>query len=131
MSIAAYRRRKEAAEAPRELECRAFSTVIGKLSEAKKHGGHALIDACYLNSQLWTTLAIDLSLESNALPADLKARLISISIWVQRYTPGAMRGTASLDPLIAVNRNILEGLRAAPPSTDGKQEVTIGQLSAV
>lgn len=131
MSIAAYRRRKEAAETPRELECRAFSTVIGKLIDGKKNGGRALIDACYLNSQLWTTLMVDLSLADNALPADLKARLISISIWVQRYTPEAMRGTVSPDPLIAVNRNMLEGLSAAPPSAGGKQEVTIGQLGAV
>jgi flagellar biosynthesis activator protein FlaF len=131
MSISAYRRQKEAAETPRELECRAFSIVIGKLVEGKKTGGRALIDACYLNNQLWTALTVDLSLAANALPLDLKARLISLSLWVQRYTPQAMGGTAPLDPLIAVNRNILEGLSAKPPGASAQPTVSIGQLDAV
>ena len=115
MSITAYRRQKESAETPRELECRAFAVVIGKLTEAKRSGGPALIEACYLNNQLWTALTVDLSLADNPLPEELKARLISLAIWVQRYTPQAMQGSVSPDPLISVNRNILEGLTIMPP----------------
>src|SRR5258708_8747366 len=114
MSISAYRRRQEFAEKPRELERRAFSIVIGKLVGAKEQGGPSLIDACYLNYQLWSTLQADLALPDNALPVDLKARLLSLSLWVQRYTPEVMRGTASADPLITVNKNILEGLTTNP-----------------
>jgi flagellar protein FlaF len=131
MSISAYRRQKEAAETPRELECRAFSVVIGKLTDAKTSGGQALVDACYLNNQLWTALTVDLSLANNPLPEDLKARLISLAIWVQRYTPQAMAGSASLDPLIAVNRNILDGLRAQSASQSTKVPETVGELGAV
>ncbi len=132
MSISAYRRQKEAAETPRELECRAFSTVIGKLIEGQKTGGKALIEACYLNNQLWTALTVDLSLADNPLPADLKARLISLALWVQRYTPRAMGGTAPVDPLIAVNRNILDGLSTKPSGAGTQQPaVSIGQLGAV
>jgi flagellar protein FlaF len=115
MSIAAYRKRQEAAESPRELERRAFRTVIGKLTEGKEKGGRALIEACFLNSQLWSALTIDLALPDNGLPKELKARLISIALWVQRYTPQAMQGSVSPDPLISVNRNILEGLTIMPP----------------
>jgi flagellar biosynthesis activator protein FlaF len=119
MSIAAYRRRQEAAESPRELERRAFRTVIGKLTEGKEKGGRVLIEACFLNSQLWSALAVDLALPDNGLPNDLKARLISIALWVQRYTPQAMQGSAPPDPLISVNRNILDGLSIMPaPSPD-------------
>jgi flagellar protein FlaF len=114
MSISAYRRSKEAAEMPRELERRAFTTTIGKLIEGKAKGGRHLIDACFLNQQLWTALLVDLALPQNELPVDLKARLISIGIWVQRYTPAVMRGQAPIDPLISVNRNILEGLSTQP-----------------
>jgi flagellar protein FlaF len=114
MSIAAYRQRQEAAEQPRELERRAFSVVIGKLVEAKEQGGRPLVDACFLNHQLWSALLADLALPQNALPDDLKARLISLALWVQHYTPGVMRGTASPDPLISVNRNILDGLSTGP-----------------
>jgi flagellar protein FlaF len=131
MSISAYRRQKEAAETPRELECRAFSVVIGKLTEAKKSGGQALVEACYLNNQLWTALTVDLSLADNPLPEDLKARLISLAIWVQRYTPQAMAGTASVDALIAVNRNILDGLRAKPENAPTGPKVAISELGTV
>jgi flagellar biosynthesis activator protein FlaF len=131
MSISAYRRQKEAAETPRELECRAFSVVIGKLTEAKTVGGQALIDACYLNNQLWTALTVDLSLADNPLPEDLKARLISLAIWVQRYTPQAMAGTASVDALIAVNRNILDGLRAKPDNAPAGTKVALSELGTV
>jgi flagellar protein FlaF len=117
MSIAAYRRRQEAAESPRELERRAFRTVIGKLTEGKERGGRVLIEACFLNNQLWSALAVDLALPDNALPNELKARLISIALWVQRYTPQAMQGSAPPDPLISVNRNILEGLTMGPPQS--------------
>jgi flagellar protein FlaF len=130
MSISAYRRQKESAETPRELESRAFAIVIGKLTDAKTTGGRALVDACFLNTQLWTALTVDLSLADNPLPDDLKARLISIAIWVQRYTPQAMAG-ASLDPLISVNRNILDGLSTKPPSASGAPVEAIGQLGAV
>src|SRR5471032_2909654 len=115
MSIAAYRQRQEAAESPRELERRAFRTVIGKLTEAKEKGGRTVIEACFLNNQLWSALAIDLALPDNGLSTELKAQLISIALWVQRYTPVAMQGSVSLDPLISVNRNILDGLMVVPP----------------
>lgn len=131
MSIAAYRRRKEAAETPRELERRAFTTTIGKLMEGKEQGGRALIEACYLNSQLWTALAVDLALPENGLSDDLKARLISISLWVQRYTPQVMSGRASPDPLISVNRSILEGLSTTPSSASTTNEAAIAQLGVV
>ncbi|HEX3497789.1 MAG TPA: flagellar biosynthesis regulator FlaF [Stellaceae bacterium] len=130
MSISAYRRQKEAAETPRELECRAFSVVIGKLTDAKRTGGQAVIDACYLNNQLWTALTVDLSLADNPLPEELKARLISLAIWVQRYTPQAMGG-APLDPLIQVNRNILDGLRAQPTGPSARISESVSQLGAV
>ena len=130
MSISAYRRRQEMAEKPRELERRAFSIVTGKLVGAKDKGGPPLIDACYLNYQLWSTLQADLALPANALPVELKARLLSLSIWVQRYTHDVMRGAASADPLINVNKNILDGLSMTPG--DGPAAApTIAQLGAV
>src|SRR5919198_2481281 len=109
MSIARYQRTQEITETPREMERRAFAIVTGKLIDAKSTHGTTLIEACYLNQRLWSTLAADLALPSNALPEELRARLLSLSIWVHRYTPRAMSGEASLDPLINVNRNIIEG----------------------
>jgi flagellar biosynthesis activator protein FlaF len=131
MSISAYRRRKEAEEMPREMERRAFMTTIGKLLEGREKGGRPLIDACYLNQQLWTALMLDLALPQNGLPDDLKARLISIAIWVQRYTPTVLSGGASVDPLISVNRNILEGLSMQSPAPPTQDDARTPQLNAV
>jgi flagellar protein FlaF len=114
MSIARYRRIQETIESPREMEQRCFSIVTGKLIDAKEQGGPPLIEACYLNQRLWSTLAADLALPSNGLPDELKARLISLSIWVNRYTPRVMAGDATPDALISVNRNIIEGLGTKP-----------------
>ncbi len=130
MSIAAYRRQKEAAETPRELERRAFLTVIGKLTEGKEKGGRVLVEACFLNSRLWETLLVDLALPENALPDTLKARLISIGIWVLRYTPGVMAGRSAIDPLISVNRSIAEGLSTTPAGDARSPETAIAALGA-
>lgn len=131
MSIAAYRRRKEAAETPRELERRALTTVIGKLIEGKRQGGRALLEACHLNSKLWAALVVDLALPENALPDDLKARLISIGLWVQRYTLQAMSG-ADIDPLIDVNRSIAEGLATSPAAAPtAMAPASLAQLGTV
>ena len=99
---------------PRELEQRAFTIVIGRLMEGKEKGGATLIEACHLNQQLWTTLLTDLALPQNTLPDQLKAQLISLGIWVHKYSPQVMGGKAAVDPLISLNRSILEGLSATP-----------------
>jgi len=130
MSIAAYRRQREAAETPRELERRAFMTVIGRLTDAKEKRGQALVEACHLNTQLWTTLLVDLCIPENGLPQDLKARLISIGIWVLRYTPDVMAGKVPVEPLISVNRSIAEGLSTVPAADRSSPEATIAALGA-
>jgi flagellar protein FlaF len=64
---------------------------------------------------LWTIFQTDLALPENALPDSLKAQLISLSMWVQRYTAKVLFENASIDPLVSVNRSIMEGL--APAAT--------------
>jgi flagellar protein FlaF len=126
MSVDVYRRQQEITETPREAERRALSMVIGKLLEAKDQGGSALAEACYLNERLWNVFRADLSMPENGLPAPLKAQLLSLALWVQRYTSQVIRGEAELDPLIAVNRNIYEGLmppaRSAPATASATSE---------
>jgi flagellar protein FlaF len=57
-------------------------------------------------------LVRDLSAEGNLLPDDLKQNLIDLGFWAMRYGSLAVSQTLSLEPLIAVNRNIMDGLRA-------------------
>jgi len=117
MSISAYRRQREAAEMPRELERRAFTTTIGKWLEAKEKGGKQLIDACYLNQQLWTALLDRPRLAAERIAGGLKARLISIGIWVHRYTLRVMNGSEAGRPADLGQPQHSRRLSALSPAT--------------
>jgi flagellar protein FlaF len=107
------------AEDRHDLEMRAFSIVIGKLLEASEKGGRHRIEAALMCNELWTSLMTNLALPVNDLQDEIKAGLISLGLWVQRYSSEAMQDTTSLDPLIDVNKRILEGLGG---NSDGKHK---------
>jgi flagellar biosynthesis activator protein FlaF len=101
-----------AAEHPRQTEHRLFAEITRGLMSAGGAGANsaALHDALDRNRSLWTALRKDLESEANWLAADLKAKLIALSHWVDRHTEWVLRGEAEVGPLIAVNRTIMEGL---------------------
>jgi flagellar protein FlaF len=115
MSLSRYQQAQEAFESPRAAEHRMLARVTGMLRAAASSGGRDLVEACYYNRKLWSIFQADLASPENGLPDELKARLISISIWVQKYTGEAMAG-APLEPLINVNRAIMEGLMPTAPA---------------
>jgi flagellar biosynthesis activator protein FlaF len=104
-----------ATERPREIELRVFEQITAALEEAEHPGAHftSRIAAMHRNRELWMTLTCDLADEDNALPATLRARLISLGIWVVGETQRLMRDAASLADLIEVNRSIMRGLAMA------------------
>jgi flagellar protein FlaF len=61
---------------------------------------------------MWSTLAIDCMGTANQLPKELRAQIVSLSIWVTKYSSEVMQKGAALDPLIDVNRTIMQGLRS-------------------
>jgi flagellar protein FlaF len=115
MSVRSYQQAQDHFDDPRQIEHRMLTRVTGMLIEASKRGGRPVVDACYYNRKLWTIFQTDLAHPDNKLPDAAKASLISISLWVQRYTGHALNG-ASLEPLIDVNRSIMEGLKPVLPS---------------
>jgi flagellar protein FlaF len=50
--------------------------------------------------------------DRNALTADLRAKIVSLSLWVSKYSRRVTREKAPLDPLIEINRTIMQGLQA-------------------
>ena len=66
---------------------------------------------------------MDLASEDNGLSDQLKAQLISVAIWVDKHTSAALRGEAKVDPLITVNRTIMEGLSVLPGRVAGTAEL--------
>jgi flagellar biosynthesis regulator FlaF len=103
---------------PQETEIIAFGLCNDRLSKAD--GPRTRIEALYKTYQLWSLLVNDLSLPGNALPHDLKQQLVSIGLWAKVYSNRAVTGDLPVQPLIDVNCNMIEGLRAqpAPPAPD-------------
>ncbi len=133
MSVAAYQQASRNSENPRQTEYRAFAIFTRALEEAEAEGSIAVVKAVADNRQLWLTLQIDLASSENQLPKELKAQLISIAIWVDRYSGAAMKGEASLEPLITVNKQIMEGLRGTTNQEQPPEEPSMpdaGQVKA-
>jgi flagellar protein FlaF len=115
MALQAYQRAQRAAENPRNSEYRLFGQVTGALLEAQSSGakGVSLIDALDWNRRMWSSLAVDCMDDSNQLPRQLRAQIVSLSIWVTKYSSQVMQKGASLEPLIDINRTIMQGLQGA------------------
>ncbi len=115
----AYSRVHKIGGNPRATEARAFMEAARRLSEAQK-----IVDdepetyraALRLNWRLWTIIQTDVSGPDNPLPADLKANVISLSIFVDKHTLSALGEPAAskLDVLININRNLAAGLMTNP-----------------
>jgi flagellar protein FlaF len=114
MSLKAYQTNQVATEDPRATEYRLFGQVTGALldAKAKKAQGPVLVDAVDWNKRLWRTLAADCMDDRNSLTQDVRAKIISLSLWVSKYSRSVTREKASLDPLIEINRTIMQGLQA-------------------
>ena len=113
MSLQAYKQASQRAENPRDLEYRLFGQVTRALmaaAEVDRSDIATRIDALDWNRRLWTALASDCSSDANVLPAPVKARIISLSLWVSRHTSAVMRGDEEFGPLIEVNRFMMQGL---------------------
>jgi flagellar protein FlaF len=113
MSLQAYQQAATRAESPRDLEYRLFAQVTRALMEAAKlpvDDFAGRMDALDWNRRVWSTLAADCSQADNQLPKPLRASLISLSIWVGKHTTLVIRKQEDFEPLIEINRMIMQGL---------------------
>lgn len=112
MSIKAYQRAATQAESPRELEYRAFGQATAGLVRAQEEKlvGAALAEALDANRRLWNMLSADCSLPKNQLPLALRGQIISLALFVARYSSEVVRDGVEIDPLIDINRAMMEGL---------------------
>ncbi|HVI33029.1 flagellar biosynthesis regulator FlaF [Phenylobacterium sp.] len=122
MSLQAYQRTATSAESPRETEYRLFAQVTLALMEAAKRdptdiGGR--IDALDWNRRVWNFLGEDCSHPDNRLPPELRASIISLSIWVGKHTSAVIRRQEEIEPLIDINRIIMQGLAGGPGAGAG------------
>ncbi|MCC6788510.1 MAG: flagellar biosynthesis regulator FlaF [Hyphomonadaceae bacterium] len=114
MSIKAYQRAATQAEQPRDLEYRAFGQVTAGLVRVKEERPPlpVMLEALDANRRLWNMLSADCAAPENQLPITLRGQIISLAMWVARYTSEVLRDGADVEPLIDINRTMMEGLGA-------------------
>jgi flagellar protein FlaF len=113
MSLQAYKTAATRAENPREMEYRLFGQVTRALMHASTVDPGDLatrIDALDWNRRLWSTLATDCASPDNAMDKALRARIISISLFVSKHSSAVMRGEDDFEALIDINKMIMQGL---------------------
>ena len=96
MSLQAYQRAAQQAESPRDTEYRLFGQVTRALmtaAEADVNDIKTRIEALDWNRRVWSALAADCSTPENTLPVQVRAQIISLSIWVSRHTSAVMRAS--------------------------------------
>jgi flagellar protein FlaF len=104
---------EESSRAMRAQEARALDRVIAQMREAESYGprSKAGIHALYQLRTLWTVFLDDLNGPDNALPTPLRARLLSIGIWVIKEIERLRTGEADeFSSIIEINQIIRDGL---------------------
>lgn len=113
MSLRAYQQTSARAETPRQAEYRLFAQVTMALISASKLDRTDIVgrmDALDWNRRLWSALGADCADPSNQLPAETRAGILSLALWVGRYTTDVIAGRDDIQDLIDVNRMIMQGL---------------------
>lgn len=110
---AAYSDVAVATKTDRSLEFDIIAGVTAKLRAASADGASfslraAAIDA---NRRMWAVIAASMADTQNAYPDMLKARLFYLYEFTTNHSRKALKGEATLDPLIQINSSVLRGLR--------------------
>jgi len=112
--LQAYAQTQKSSMSSREIEAMAFTKAALKLEDTKKslNDYDAYASALKFNQLLWTIIQADIVDQENQLPDQLKANILSLSIFVDRQTIKALADTNEkhLDVLININKNLAEGL---------------------
>jgi flagellar protein FlaF len=120
--LKAYAQTQKSALPPREVEAMAFTKAALMLDEAKgqTEDYDAYAAALKFNQLLWTIIQADIVDPVNKLPPQLKANILSLSIFVDKQTVKALSDTNGdhLDSLIDINKNLAEGLMTKPAKQD-------------
>ena len=132
--VAAYAQQQKRNLSPREVEAMAFTKASVLLEEAKQKTGNIeeYSKALRFNHLLWTIIQADLTEPENQLPNEIKANVMSLSIFVDKQTTKAMRSSnaADLDVLININRNLAAGLRSTVQTAPGPAQAPRAQSSS-
>lgn len=116
MSLAAYQRVAKVTETTRQTEYRLLGDVCRELTAAAADTSAPgrRREALDWNRRVWTLFMIDCGQVENTLPIALRAKIVSLGLWVSRYTEEAMWSDLGVQPLIDVNTSMMKGLMGNP-----------------
>lgn len=127
MSLAAYRRTIVETESPKQVERRILAQINAELATHQEHFDSAetasekltilagsLRPALARNVKFWSAMRLDLVSPTNNLPTEIRASLISLSLFVDRQVAAILAGAGSVKSLVDVNKAILAGLAGDP-----------------
>ena len=106
--LEAYAQTQKSSMPPREIEAMAFTKAALMLEEAKTtlDDYDTYSAALKFNQLLWTIIQADVVDKENKLPPQIKANILSLSIFVDRQTIKALANTKEnyLEVLININK---------------------------
>ncbi|MCF6444689.1 flagellar biosynthesis regulator FlaF [Nereida sp. MMG025] len=114
LAYQSYGEAPQSSPSPRSVEAMAFARITRMLQNIPKAGPArypSLVDALHMNKKLWSLLAYSVAQDENQLPAQLKARILSLALFTERHTKEVLDNEADLTALIEVNQSVLRGLK--------------------
>ncbi|WP_295489200.1 flagellar biosynthesis regulator FlaF [Sphingorhabdus sp. EL138] len=108
----AYRRNQLNAEHPRSMERRLLAEITSEMISAADQGllGSALMPSLHRNRELWSVWSATCLDNDNALPPEIRATIVSLALWVGRFTSEVVAGREEIEPLVSVNRSVIAAL---------------------
>lgn len=98
-----------------ELQAIEHSILLMKKATFVRMAPRETIEAVFFINRLWGVLMEDLASRENELPEELRAKLISIGIWVLRTTEDIRQNRVkNFDSLISISQTIAVGLAQKP-----------------
>jgi len=116
MTVQAYQRSVSRAENPRLTEYRLLAQVTQALmdiADCDRMEFSKRADALDWNKRVWGAFATDCSVDGNTLSNSLRAGIISLSLFVSKHSSAVMLGNADVEPLVDINRTVMQGLAQA------------------
>jgi flagellar protein FlaF len=87
------------------------SIALLRQAEAKGAGSREAVEAIFYLNRLWSFLLEHLARADNALPEDIRAKIISVGIWLLREADAISKGKSkNFAGLIEISAVIAEGL---------------------
>lgn len=112
-AISVYGKGSTSLRTERGVEFEIFARVtrsISRENEAGKDAFPRLVQALHSNRHLWTTLALDVADADNKLESSLRAQIFYLAEFVDLHTRRVLKGDATVDALIDINRSVMRGL---------------------